>query len=127
MSGLEIVYNIYVITNDVTVPVIDVTILPDGENNIINMVKGEKQNFTCTTGLSRPAALIHWYIDGHMVTNGVHPIIPEQKDDKFISSSKLVYTGVEDNHMKKIHCEASNVDGRDAKQSMHKTIYILGK
>jgi hypothetical protein len=34
------------------------TITPTGDNNVVDIVKGETQTFTCTTNSSRPAAWI---------------------------------------------------------------------
>ena len=35
-----------------------VTITPHGETNIVDIIEGETQTFTCTTDSSRPAAWI---------------------------------------------------------------------
>jgi hypothetical protein len=46
----------------ITVPVTSVTITPVGDNNVVDIIKGETRSFTCATDSSRPAALIQWYI-----------------------------------------------------------------
>jgi hypothetical protein len=48
----------------VTVSVTTVTITPAGDNNVVDIIEGETQTFTCTTDASRPAAWIQWYIGG---------------------------------------------------------------
>ena len=45
----------------ITVPVTPVRITPAGDNNVIYIVEGESQTFTCTTDSRRPAAWIQWY------------------------------------------------------------------
>ena len=45
----------------ITVPVTTVTIIPAGDNNVVDIVEGETQTFTCATNSSRPAAWIQWY------------------------------------------------------------------
>jgi hypothetical protein len=45
----------------ITVPVTTLTITPTGDNNVVDIIEGETQTFTCTTDSSRPAALIQWY------------------------------------------------------------------
>jgi hypothetical protein len=47
----------------ITVPVTTVTITPSGDNNVVYIVEGETQTFTCTTYFSRPATWIQsqWY------------------------------------------------------------------
>jgi hypothetical protein len=42
----------------ITVPMTTVTITPTGGNNVLDIVKGKKQTFTCTTDSSRPPAWI---------------------------------------------------------------------
>jgi hypothetical protein len=60
-----------------------------GDNNVVDIIEGETQTFTCTTDSSRPAAWIQWYIGGQNVTNQAAPQPPQQDGDKFISSSSL--------------------------------------
>jgi hypothetical protein len=45
----------------ITVPVTTVTITPAGDNNVVDIIEGETQTFTCTTDSSRPVAWIQWY------------------------------------------------------------------
>jgi hypothetical protein len=45
----------------ITVPVPTVTITPAGDNNVVDIVEGDTQIFTCTTDSSRPAAWIQWH------------------------------------------------------------------
>jgi hypothetical protein len=66
------------------------TITPAGDNNVVDIIKGNTQTFTCTTDSSRPAAWIQWYIGGQNVTNQATPQLPQLDGDKFISSSSLV-------------------------------------
>ena len=47
-------YRMYQIVTKVTT----VTITPADDNNVVDIVEGETQTFTCTTDSSRPAALI---------------------------------------------------------------------
>lgn len=108
----------------IQLPLTHVTIKPTGYNNVIDVVKGSQLTFICTTSKSRPAAWIQWYIDGTNVTSTAEPQTPEKTGDKVISSSKLLYTGIEANHNKTIHCEASNIEGLDKEKSMDKSIYI---
>jgi hypothetical protein len=42
----------------ISVPVTTVTIIPAGDNNVVYIVEGDIQTFTCTTDSSRPAAWI---------------------------------------------------------------------
>ena len=111
----------------ITVPVSDVTITPAGDNNVVDIVEGETQIFSCTTDSSRPAAWIQWYIGGQNVTNQATPQPPKQDGDKFISSSILVYTGSNVDHNKVITCEAVNIDGRQKVKSTAKSFYIQCK
>ena len=103
------------------------TITPTGHNNVLDIVKGETQTFTCTTYSSRPAAWIQWYIGGQNVTNQATPQPPQQDGDKFISSSSLVYTGRDVEHNKVIVCEAVNIEGRQKVKSTEKSLYLQGK
>jgi hypothetical protein len=68
-----------------------VTLTPAGDHNVVDIIEGETQTFTCTTDSSRPAAWIQWYIGGQNVTNQATPQPPQQDGDKFISSSITLY------------------------------------
>ena len=100
------------------------TITPAGENNVLDIIQGETQTFTCTIDPSRPASWIQWYIGGQNVTNQATPQPPQQDGDKFISSSSLVYTGRDVDHNKVIFCEAVNIVGRQKVKSTEKSLYI---
>jgi hypothetical protein len=108
----------------ITVPVKTVTITPAGDNNVVDIIEGETQTFTCSTYSSRPAAWIQWYIGGQNMTNQATPQPPQQDGDKFISSSSLVYTGRDVDHNKVIFCEAVNIEGRLKVKSTEKSLYI---
>jgi hypothetical protein len=101
-----------------------VTITPAGDNNVVDIIEGETQTFTCTTDSSRPAAWIEWYIGGQNVTNQGRPQAPQQDGDKFISSSSLVYTGRDVDHNKVIFCEAVNIEERQKVNSAEKSLHI---
>ena len=104
-----------------------VTITPDGNNNVVDIVEGQNQTFSCTTDSSRPAAWIQWYIGGQNVTNQAAKQPPKQDGDKFISSSNLVYTGRYADHNKAILCETVNIERRQKVKSTEKSLYLLGK
>ena len=103
-----------------------VTITPAGDNNVVDITEGETKTFTCTADSSRPAAWIQWYIGGQNVTNQATSQPPQQDGDKFISSSKFVYTGRDVDHNKVIFCEAVNIEGRQKVNSTEKSLYIPG-
>ena len=107
-----------------TVSVTTVTITPTGDNNVVDIIEGETQTFTCTTDSCRPVAWIQWYIGGQNVTNQATPQPPQQDGDKFISSSSLVYTGRDVDHNKVIFCEAVNIEGRLKVKSTETSLYI---
>ena len=111
----------------ISVPVITVTITPGGDNNVVDIVEGQTQTFTCTTNSSRPAAWIQWYIGGQNVTNQATQHPPQEDGDKFISSSSLVYIGRDVDHNKVIFCEAVNIEGRQKANSTEKSLYIQCK
>ena len=111
----------------ITVPVTTVTIMPAGDNNVVDIIEGATQTFTCTTDSSRPDAWIQWYIGGQNKTNQAAPQPPQQDGDKFISSSSLVYTGRFVDHNKVIFCEAVIIDGRQKVKSAEKSLYIQCK
>ena len=104
-----------------------VTITPAGDTNIVDIIDGESQTFTCTTDSSRPAAWIQWYIGGQNVTNEAASQQPQQDADKFISSSSLVYTGRDVDQNKVIFCEAVNIEGEKNAKSTEKSVYIQCK
>jgi hypothetical protein len=104
-----------------------VTITPGGDNNVVDIIEGETRTFNCTTNASRPAAWIQWYIGGENVTNQATPQPPQQDGDKFISSSILVYTGRDVDHIKRIFCEAVNIEGRQKVKPTEKFLYIQCK
>jgi hypothetical protein len=104
-----------------------VTITPTGNNNVLDIIEGETQTFTCTTDSSRPAAWIQWYIGGQNVTNQATPQPPQQGGDKLISSSSLVYTGRDVDHNEVIFCEAVNIEERQKVKSTEKSLYIQCK
>ena len=104
-----------------------VTITPAGDTNIVDTIEGETQTCTCTTDSSRPAAWIQWYIGGQNVTNQAASQQPQQDGDKFISSSSLVYTGIDVDQKKVIFCEAVNIEGRKKVKSTEKFVYIQCK
>jgi hypothetical protein len=108
----------------ISVPVTTVTITPGGDNNVVDIIKGETQTCTCTTDSSRPAAWIQWYIGGQNLTNQGTPQPPQQDGDKFISFSVLVYTGRNVDHNKVIFCEALNIEGRQKVKSTEKSLHI---
>ena len=107
-----------------TVSVTTVTTTPAGDNNVVDIIEGETQTFTCTTDSSRPAAWMQWYIGGHNVTNQATPQPPQQDGDKFISSSSLLYTGRDADHNNVIFCEVVNIEGRQNVKSTEKSLYI---
>jgi hypothetical protein len=65
----------------ITVPMTTVTITPAGDNNVVDIIEGETDTFTCTTDSSRPAAWIQWYIGGENVTNQATSQPPQQVRD----------------------------------------------
>jgi uncharacterized protein YpmS len=65
----------------ITVSVTTVTITPADDNNVVDIIEGEAQTFTCTTDSSRPTAWIQWYIGGHNVTIQATPQPPQQNGD----------------------------------------------
>jgi hypothetical protein len=101
-----------------------VAITPSGDNNVVDIIEGETQTFTCTTDSSCPVAWIQWYIGGQNVTNQATPQPPQQDGNKFISSSSLVYTGRDVDHNKVIFCEAVNIEGRLKVKSTETSLYI---
>ncbi|VDI59176.1 Hypothetical predicted protein, partial [Mytilus galloprovincialis] len=105
-------------------PVTTVTITPSRDSNMIDVIDGDSQSFSCTTGLSRPAAWIQWYIGSQNVTNQAQPQTPQPDGDKFISSSTMVYTGKDADHKKSIYCEAINIEGRNKVKSNETSIFI---
>ena len=117
-------YNDIIIIIYITVPVTTVTITPTGDNNVLDIIEGETQTFTCTTDSSRPASRIQWYIGGQNVTIQAASQSPQQDGDKFISSSSLVYTGRDVDHDKVIFCEAVNIEGRQKAKLIEKSFYI---
>ena len=121
------VYSCIIIIIYITVPVTTVRITPTGDNNVLDIIEGETQTFTCTTDSSRPAAWIQWYIGGQNVTNQVALQLQQQDGDKFISSSSLVYTGRDVDHNKFIFCEAVNIEGRQKVKYIEKSLYIQCK
>ena len=104
-----------------------VTITPHGKTNIVDIIEGETQTFTCTTDSSRPVAWIQWYIGGQNVTDQAASQQPQQDGDKFISSSSLVYTGRDVDHNEVIFCEAVNIEGGKKAKSTEKSVYIQCK
>jgi hypothetical protein len=104
-----------------------VTITPAGDNNVVYIIEGQTQTFTCTTDSSRHAALIQWYIGGQNVTNQATPQPAQQDGGKFISSSILVYTGRDVNHNTVIFCQAANIEGRQKVKSAEMSLYIQCK
>ena len=88
MIGLTII----IIIIYITVPVTTVKITPPGDNNVVDIIKGETETFACTTDSSRHAAWIQWYIGEQNMTNQSKPQPPQQDGDKFISSNNLRYT-----------------------------------
>ena len=111
----------------ITVLTTKVAISSAGDNNVVYIVKGKTQTFTCTTDSSRHAAWIQWYIDEQNVTNQATPQPPQQDRDKFISYSRLVHTGRDVDHNKTIFCEAVNIEGRLKVKSTEKSLYIQCK
>jgi hypothetical protein len=120
LSELTIIISI----DYITVPVTTVIITPTGDNNVVDIIEGDTQTFTCTTDSSRPAAWIQWYIGGHNVTNQATPQPPQHNGDTFLSPSSLVYTGRDVDHNKVIFCEAVNIEGRQKIKSTEKSLYI---
>ena len=104
-----------------------VTITPAGDNNVVDIIEGETQTFTCTTDPSPPAAWIQWYIGGKNVTNQATPQQPQQDGEKFISSSNLVYTRGDFDHSKVIFCDAVNIEGKQKVKSPEKYLYLQCK
>ena len=107
--------------------IIIIYITVPGDNNVIDIIEGETQTFTCTTDSSRPAAWIKWYIGRQNVTNQATPQPPQQDGDKFISFWGLVYTGRDVDHNKVIFCEAVNIEGSQQVKSTERSIYIQCK
>ena len=55
------VYSCIIIIIYITVPVTTVRITPTGDNNVLDIIEGETQTFTCITYSSSIAAWIQWY------------------------------------------------------------------
>jgi hypothetical protein len=45
----------------ITVPVTTMTITPAGDHNVVDIIEGRTQTFTCTTDSCRPDTWIQWY------------------------------------------------------------------
>ena len=118
---------IYIYYIYITVPVTTVTFTPSGDNNVVDIIEGQTQTFTCTTNPIRPAAWILWYIGGQNVTNQSTPHHLLQGADKFISSGSLVYTGRDVDHNKVMFCEAVSIEGRQKIKSAETYLNILCK
>jgi hypothetical protein len=101
-----------------------VTITPAGDNNVVDIIEGETQTFSCTKDSGRPAAWIQWYIGRQNVTIQATPQPPQQDGDKFISLCGLVYTGRDVDHNKVIFCEAVNIEGRQKVKYTEKSLHI---
>ena len=99
------------------------TITPAGDNNVVDIMEGETQTFTCTTDSSRPAAWIQWYIGGQNVTNQATSQPPQQDGDRFISSSSLVYTGSDVDHNKLFFVKLLILIG-DRKLNLQKSLFM---
>ena len=108
----------------ITVPVTTVTITPAGDNNVIDIIEGETQTFTCTIDSSRPADWIQWYIDGQNVTIQATSQPPQQDGDRCISSSSRLYVGRDVDHNKVIFGEAVNIEARQKVKSTEKYLHI---
>jgi hypothetical protein len=74
----ELIQYYLIIIIYITVPVTTVTFTPSGDNNVVDIIEGPTQTFTCTTNPIRPAAWILWYIGGQNVTNQSTPNHPLQ-------------------------------------------------
>jgi hypothetical protein len=61
MNGLLSELTIIISIMYITVPVPTVTITPAGDNNVVDIIEGKTQTFTCTTD-SSSSTWIHWYI-----------------------------------------------------------------
>ena len=118
---------IYIYYIYITVPVTTMTFTPSGDNNVVDIIEGQTQTFTCTTDPIRPAAWILWYIGGQNVTNQSTLHHQLQGADKFISSGSLVYTGRDVDHNKVMFCEAVNIEGRQKIKSAETYLNILCK
>lgn len=105
----------------------NVTFTPANYNNVISVEDGVNETFTCTTDLSDLIALIQWYFDGQNITSQAIPQPPLMNSGKLTSSSKLIYTGKEEDINKKIYCEAVSIEGEYSVQSKVQSIYILCK
>ncbi|XP_063416835.1 cell adhesion molecule DSCAM-like [Mytilus trossulus] len=116
---------IYNITLSVRKPVTKVILTPASFNNVISVEDGENKTFTCTTDLSDLTAFIQWYFDGQNITNQAIPQPPLMRSGKFISSSKLIYTGKEEDINKTIYCEAVSIEGEYSVTSIVQSICIL--
>ncbi|VDH92564.1 Hypothetical predicted protein [Mytilus galloprovincialis] len=97
---------------------------PAGINNVVNVTVGDTYIFSCVTGSSRPAAWIQWYIGRENITDQTQPQTPQPDGDKFTSSSRLVYTGKDEDHNKNIYCAAINIEERDKVKSTEILTYI---
>ena len=123
----ELIQYYLIIIIYITVPVTTVTFTPSGDNNVVDIIQGQTQTFTCTTNPIRPAALILWYIGGQNVTNQSTPHHLLQGADKFISSGSLVYAGRDVDHNKVMLCEGVNIEGRQKIKSAESYLNILCK
>ena len=58
----ELIQYYLIIIIYITVLVTTVTFTPSGDNNVVDIIKGQTQTFICTTNPIRPAAWILWYM-----------------------------------------------------------------
>ncbi|CAC5421802.1 unnamed protein product [Mytilus coruscus] len=112
----------------VNVPIANViiTTVPT-DNDPVEIISDNNQNFICKTNAGRPTSRIQWYISGRNITgSATHQtnVCKPGCNGKFISSSELTYSGIIADNGKIIYCTAVNIEGHIVR-SENKSIVIL--
>ncbi|XP_052804995.1 nephrin-like isoform X2 [Mya arenaria] len=99
------------------VGITSVTLTPNTDP--ISVIENVQQQFTCVTSVSRPAAVVKWYLDDKQVTSGIFTATSQD-----VTTSTLTYTPERIHHDRGISCQGSN-GGQDLISTNKPTLNIL--
>ncbi|XP_052806732.1 hemicentin-1-like [Mya arenaria] len=85
----------------------------------ISVIENAQQQFTCVTSVSRPEAVVKWYINDQEVTSGIVQVTSQDA-----TTSTLSYTPEQLHQDRKITCRGSN-GGQDVISTNRPTLDIL--
>ncbi|VDM39960.1 unnamed protein product [Toxocara canis] len=92
----------------VVAPPSEVSLLNYRAGEAIQVNEGTTLNISCASGNAKPAAVLTWYVNGRMITEGVHRWSKHNLNRTVTSYAALIWKPTRVDHRRVLTCEASH-------------------